>query len=345
MFVSFLPLGLTLLLTIPGAAPLDVRQIGNAPELQQSARQRPFRVRRTTPNQRDSDGRPVPALRRSERANEPRNAPSADRAPRPARIVGRKSVVLRLQHVPAVDTSKLLQQWLEKLQAKTDQLVADVIPDAITNSLLIRGTEEQLEEIHSILGQLDQPQPQIRLKTLLAEVALPEPPEDGAGATAAYRVSDGDLNQVIQELRERGELRVLARPELLVVDNQPAFLQIGQRVPRITGRANSRGSVSNTIQLENVGTLIGVTCRVTDQGSIIMEIDLERSHLGPEDEGTPLSVEPDGGEIRMPVIHSVNLQTTVTLKSEEIALIGGTVYQTEHGWREFVMLVRAEITR
>ena len=76
-----------------------------------------------------------------------------------------------------------------------------------------------------------------------------------------------------------------------------------------------------------------------------MEIDLERSHLGPEDEGTPLSVEPEGDEIRTPVIQSVNLQTTVTLKSEEIALIGGTVYQTEHGWREFVMLVRAEITR
>ena len=344
MMVSILPLGLTLLLTIPGAAPLDAPQIGNAPELQQSQRQRSFRLRRATPNPSNSDDRPVPTLRQSERATNSRDAPSDSRASRLTKAIRRKTVVSRLQHVPAADTCESLQKWLEKRQPKTDQPVADVIPDAITNSLLIRGTAEQLEEIHSLLRQLDQPRQQIRLKALLAEVALKEAPQDGAGSTTSP-VSDGALDEVIRELQQRGDLRVLARPELLVLDNQPAFLQLGQRVPRIVGTATTRGGVTNTVQLENVGTIVAVTCRIADEGSVTMEIDLERSHLGPEDEGTPLSVGPDGDTIRTASVHTMTLQTTVKLRSEQNILIGGSVYQSEHGWRELVLLVRPEIIR
>ncbi len=48
-------------------------------------------------------------------------------------------------------------------------------------------------------------------------------------------LNSSGVDAVIEGLRERGELKVLARPQIMTLDNQPAFIQIGKRVPRITG--------------------------------------------------------------------------------------------------------------
>jgi type II secretory pathway component GspD/PulD (secretin) len=249
---------------------------------------------------------------------------------------------MRLRHHPATDTHAVIEKWLENQGQESDRLQAKVIADAVSNCLVISGSEEQLDVIRSIVQDLDQPMKSIRLKALLAELELPEAPQPGAEGTTS-EIIQGDIGEVVSKLKERGKLRVLARPELLTTNNQPAFLQLGHRIPRITGTSASRGGRVNTMQLENVGTILGVTGRVADEDSVALEIDLERSHLEPEEEGPALASDEDGTAIRAAAIQTLTLQTTVSLRSGQTALIGGIVFNSEQGWREVLLLLQANI--
>ena len=90
---------------------------------------------------------------------------------------------------------------------------------------------------------------------------------------------------------------------------------------------------------------MGVTARIADEETVTLEIDLERSHLGPEEEGTPISTDAEGTVIRTPAIQTLVLQTTVSLRSGQTVRIGGMIYHTEQGWRELMLLLRPEIVR
>ena len=67
----------------------------------------------------------------------------------------------------------------------------------------------------------------------------------------------------------------------------------------------------NNIALENVGLILGVTPRISPDGMVVMEIDAEKSEVGPESDGIPVSVSTDGTIIRSPRIDTTTAQTTV----------------------------------
>ncbi len=136
------------------------------------------------------------------------------------------------------------------------------------------------------------------------------------------------VSAMIRALKENKRLDVLSRPQIMTLDNQPAFIQVGKRVPRITGStAQSRGLV-NTIELENVGLIMGVTPRISPDGMVVMEIDAEKSDLDPISEGIPVAVS-DGTEIRSPSINVTMAQTTVSATSGQTIVLGGLITQSE----------------
>jgi len=316
---------------------------------QDIARPRLVRPGRSTAREPRPAGRPTLGLVRS------RQADSADRAdadsPQPRREPGprvpaadRKTIVVRLEHAPAADTAETIHAWLESEQTVTDQAAATVVPSVVTNDLIITAAPEQLETILSVVQDLDRASPQIHVKAMLVDLALAGAPESTAGVQPAD-VSKADFGDVLAELKKRGELRVLARPEMLVADNQPAQLQFGSRVPRITGTMARGGARMNQVEMQDVGTVLGVTGRVNVDDRVTLEIDLERSHLGPEEEGTPISTSDDGTVVRTPEVVTLTLQTTVSVQSGQIVALGGMVYQTPHGWAEMLLLLQPEIIR
>ena len=50
--------------------------------------------------------------------------------------------------------------------------------------------------------------------------------------------SSESVSVLIRALQESQRLEVLGRPQIMTLDNQPAFIQVGKRVPRITGTAD-----------------------------------------------------------------------------------------------------------
>ena len=133
------------------------------------------------------------------------------------------------------------------------------------------------------------------------------------------------VSVLIRALKESQRLEVLGRPHIMTLDNQPAFIQIGKRVPRIAGTQVSQIGQVNTITLENVGLILGVTPRISPEGMVVMEIDAERSELGPESEGIPVSISATGEVIRSPTINTTMAQTTVSAADGETIVLGGLI--------------------
>ena len=137
--------------------------------------------------------------------------------------------------------------------------------------------------------------------------------------------SSQNISILIRALQENRELHILSRPVVRTLDNQPAFIQVGQRVPRIVGSTISLNGQSNAIDQENVGLILGVTPRISPDGNVVMEVDAEKSKVGPEDEGIPVAVSVDGTIIRSPRVDTITAQTTVSVADGETVVLGGMI--------------------
>jgi len=137
--------------------------------------------------------------------------------------------------------------------------------------------------------------------------------------------SSQNVSVLLRALKETRRMEVLSRPQVLTLDNQPAFIQVGQRVPRITGSTITQIGQQNTIELENVGLILGVTPRISPEGNVTMEIDAEKSEVGPESEGIPVSVSVDGTVVRSPRVNVASAQATVSAADGETIILGGLI--------------------
>ena len=145
--------------------------------------------------------------------------------------------------------------------------------------------------------------------------------------------SSESVSFLLRALQDSRRLEVLSRPQVLTLDNQQAFIQVGQRVPRIVSSIINQNGAQNNVQLENVGLIIGVTPRISPEGNVVMEIDAEKSKLGPENEGIPVSVSANGAIIRSPRVDTITAQATVSAADGETIILGGLISRstrTEH---------------
>lgn len=134
-----------------------------------------------------------------------------------------------------------------------------------------------------------------------------------------------NVSVLLRALDESRNIEILSRPQIMTLDNQSAFIQVGQRVPRIVGTSINQVGQVNSIELENVGLILGVTPRISPDGMVVMELDAEKSNLGAESDGIPVSVSSDGGIIRSPRVNITTAQTTVSAASGETIVIGGLI--------------------
>lgn len=145
--------------------------------------------------------------------------------------------------------------------------------------------------------------------------------------------SSENVSFLLRALQDSRRLEVLSRPQVLTLDNQQAFIQVGQRVPRIVSSIINQNGAQNNVALENIGLIIGVTPRISPEGNVVMEIDAEKSKLGPESEGIPVSISANGNVIRSPRVDTITAQATVSAADGETIILGGLISRstrTEH---------------
>ncbi len=162
----------------------------------------------------------------------------------------------------------------------------------------------------------------------LSNFALGRTSELGFGGLV-LSASSKTINALLRALQQNQRLEVLSRPQVMTIDNQPAFIQVGQKVPRITNVTINQIGQNNVVALENVGLILGVTPRISPDGMVVMEIDAEKSEVAPENEGIPISISATGAVVRSPRYNITTAQTTVSTASGETIVLGGLITKHE----------------
>jgi Flp pilus assembly secretin CpaC len=168
------------------------------------------------------------------------------------------------------------------------------------------------------------------------------------GEAAKGDASDppGDPKARIQQLDKAGKLDSLTRVQLTTVEGQKASLKVGQRAARIVGSqriggggfgGGGGGGQVNSITFENVGLMLGVTPQIRRDGLVVMSIDIERSQLGPAEEGPVISKPADSEAIRAAPTETLTAQTTISARSGQSVIVG--LQQTKQQARQSELLI------
>ena len=91
------------------------------------------------------------------------------------------------------------------------------------------------------------------------------------------------IREVINALSDVTQLKVLSAPQLMVLDNEPARLQVGSLVPVLTQSQQSTLSpnapIVNSIDYRDTGVIMLVTPRVNSGGLVTLDISQEVSDV------------------------------------------------------------------
>jgi general secretion pathway protein D len=146
----------------------------------------------------------------------------------------------------------------------------------------------------------------------------------GTGATVGVgRVKSNGLNFValVQALRSDGSSNIISTPSLITMNNEQAEVKVTQEIPLITGSfANTTASVSGTsspfqtIQREEVGTILKVTPHINEGNSVQLKIEQEDS--------SPGAKLTDSADIST---NKRSIKTTVLIEDGGIIVLGGLI--------------------
>lgn len=139
-----------------------------------------------------------------------------------------------------------------------------------------------------------------------------------------FSASSNSVSVLLRALQEKRRLEILSRPQIMALDGQPGYVQVGQEVPTITGvTQNIAGGQTNSIIYRPVGIIMQVVPRISPDGLVVMTISTEKSEVGPEAEGIPIFVSETGVIVRAPRIDATNAYTTVSALSGQTVVLSG----------------------
>ncbi len=107
------------------------------------------------------------------------------------------------------------------------------------------------------------------------------------GTTLGWGLVDEDLTMtvILNALETQGNANILSTPSLLTLDNEEAFITVGQQVPFVTGSYTNTG-VGNgaqnpfqTIERQSVGVTLKVTPQINEGDSVVLDIVQEVSSI------------------------------------------------------------------
>ncbi len=131
---------------------------------------------------------------------------------------------------------------------------------------------------------------------------------------------------ILDALHGVTDVKVLSNPSLVVLDNQPATLQVGDQVPYSTGTATvltANNTVVNTIDYKNTGIILRVLPRANANGNIVLDIEQEIS-----------SVANAGQNGLTPTISQRRVKSSIAVTSGQTVLLAGLISESETRGRQ-----------
>jgi type II secretory pathway component GspD/PulD (secretin) len=176
-------------------------------------------------------------------------------------------------------------------------------------------------------------QDQIAVGEVLAATATSALGVGRSSATFGYggmvlSAANESINVILRALQDEGRLQILSRPQIMTLDNVEAFVQVGARVPRLTGTTiTATGQVNNTEDVD-VGLLLTVRPRVSPDGLIIMEVGAEKSEVGNPEDGIPVAITANG-PVLSPQINTTTARTVISAHSGQTVVFAGLITKSK----------------
>jgi general secretion pathway protein D len=235
-------------------------------------------------------------------------------------------------------------------------LRVNIVADEKTNSLLIRATARDYQQLLETIRILDRVPLEVMVNVVIAEVTLSEstkygidwtalinkfgPSADGSirqssigtafgvtsGSGLVLNYFSGDVTALLNLVESDGNVTLLSRPSILVRNNEEALINVGSNEPVITrvnssavtpGIGNTAGYFTNEVQYRDTGITLKVTPRINDDGIINMKVYQEVSQLGEE-----------RTEQRLQSFLQRKIETNVVVRDGTAIVIGGLIEDT-----------------
>ena len=221
-----------------------------------------------------------------------------------------------------------------------------VVADEFNNALLIYAPRREYDKVRTALQQLDVPPTQILIEASILEVTLTDefsfglqwafqgdvnggrtgkglfnpnasggigPQQPGFSYTITNRA--GQVEAVLNTLAQKNLVNVISSPSLMVLDNHPAQIQVGNQQPiQSSTLVTDGGNTTTSIQYKDTGVLLDVLPSVNSGGLVTMDIDQQVTDVGQVDAAT--------GQ-RSFLQRAIN--SRVAVRSGETVVLGGLI--------------------
>jgi general secretion pathway protein D len=222
-----------------------------------------------------------------------------------------------------------------------------IIPNGQNNAILLYATPSERDTIEAMLRKIDILPLQVRIDATVAEVTLNDTLQYGTqfffkagingalnfavpavAATGAFAsgfpgfVLSGpnNGNAALNALQAVTDVKVLSSPQVLVLDNEEARLQVGNLVPYLTASSQSQitnnAPIVNSIDYRETGVILEVTPRVNSGGLVTLEIAQEVSDVVPG---------PSVGGINSPTFSQRNVSSRVVVQDGQTVGLAGLI--------------------
>ena len=141
------------------------------------------------------------------------------------------------------------------------------------------------------------------------------------GTTLGWGVVDEDLTMtvILNALESDANSNILSTPSLLTLDNEEAYITVGQQVPFVTGSYTNTGTGNGaqnpfqTIERQSVGVTLRVTPQINEGDAVVLDIVQEVSSVAPSLLASDV------------ITNERKIETMVLANDNDIVVLGGLV--------------------
>jgi len=213
-----------------------------------------------------------------------------------------------------------------------------LVPDEITNSLLIRAAESDFQVISEAVKQLDVRPLQVLIEVLIVELRKDRSfsfgttadwnhqngassYEAGFGTAMAgdivvrfMRMARSDVSALIGAAQSRGDVDIVSRPVVLASNNTESHFMVGSQRPFVQVSRSLPTDVPSrdqVVQYRDVGTKLTVRPTINDDGYVSLLLQQE------------ISGATDESQFGAPILSTREARTQVLVKDGQTIVIGG----------------------
>jgi general secretion pathway protein D len=141
--------------------------------------------------------------------------------------------------------------------------------------------------------------------------------DTAAGVTFSVLNSAGEAAGILNAIADDTEVSILSSPQIMVLNNETATVNVGQQVPIVTSQTGdiSSSNLNQTIQYKDTGVILKVTPKINYDGIIILDINQQVSSAGTETLGGKDSL----------VISNRELNTKLAVRDGQAVFMGGLI--------------------